>query len=104
MPYRHMYIGPAAYSWGDIINIEIKILIHTGLQAERTYNSRIIMFLCSFYVFLPHFEYFLKQRLAQCCGVMPANRVFGSELVFGQGNLLRGRKPYVPVKAGLKAP
>ena len=79
---------------GHIINIEIKVLVHTGLEAERSYNSRRIVLLSGFYVFFSHLKDFVKKRFTKCRRVMSADRIFRSELVRCKSHLLRGRKPY----------
>src|SRR5665648_906125 len=90
MSYCHMHIGPAAYSRSNIINIEIQVLVHAGLEAEGPYNSRCVMLLSGFYILFSHFEDLFKEGLAKSCGVVSADRIFRGELVLGKSHLLRG--------------
>ena len=104
MPDCHVHIGAASDPRRDVVNEEVQVFIHTGLQTEGPDDAGCIVLLRRFDVLLRQPESLLQERLAQGCRIVAADRVLRVDLAFVQRQLLRGRKTAVTVQAGLKAP
>ncbi|VVB62706.1 Uncharacterised protein [uncultured archaeon] len=100
----HVYVGPAPYPWSDIVDVEVQVFVHAGLQAEGPYDSRSVILLSGINVLLGQLEGLLKKRLAQRGRIVAAYCVFGVDLLLVQGHLLGCRQSDVPIQARLETP
>ena len=46
MSNRHVHICSSPNSWSNVVDVEVQVFIHTGLQAEWTDDSILIVFPC----------------------------------------------------------
>jgi len=75
-----MHIGAPSDAGRHIVDVEVEILVHAGLQAEGTNDSRAVMLLRCRYIFFRQLKGLLQERLSQGGRVVAAYGVFRIDL------------------------
>ena len=100
----HVDVGAASDPGGDVVDVEVQVLVDAGLQAERSDDSGLVVLLRGLHVFLGHLERLVEKGLPEGGGVVSAYGVLGDDAVLLQFHLLFGGEPDVAVEGGLEPP
>ena len=100
----HVDVGSASDTRCDIIDVEVEVLVDTGLQTERSDDSGIVELLGGLDILLCELVCLGQERLPQCGGVVTADGVLGNDSVLFELHLLLSGKPAVSVQGGLESP
>ena len=100
----HVDVGAASDPGGDVVDVEVQVLVDAGLQAERSDDPGLVVLLRGLHVFLGHLERLVEKGLPEGGGVVSAYGVLGDDAVLLQFHLLFGGEPDVAVEGGLEPP
>src|SRR5947207_3823136 len=102
--HRHVDVRPAADARRDVVDPELQVLVHGGLQGERSDDPRRKMSLRRGHVPLRHVEHVLEARLAQGRAVVADDHVLRNPFRVRERELLIRREANVSVEGRLEPP
>src|SRR3989475_11236172 len=100
----HVGVRPASDAGGDVVDVEILLAIHAGLEGERSHDPRGVMLLRRLHPFLREAEDLVQCTLPEGRGVVTNHDVPGDPLEWIQRELLVRGKADVPVEGRLDPP
>ena len=98
MPNADVNVGSSTEARSHVVNVVVHVLVNARLQAERTDDAGVVVFLAGFDEFLTEFKRLLEQGLTNGRCVVPNDGHFRNLLMGRHRHLLWGRKPHMTVE------
>ena len=104
MADAHVDVGTATETRSDVVDVVVHVLVNTSLEAKRTDDARVVVFLTCFDEFLSELKRLLEEGFSDGGGVVANHGHFWNLLVDWHRHLLRCWETNMSVKRGFKSP